>query len=104
MSWLDSWQFGKVSSRRVKVFEMSFQGVAGLLQLDGSFVLKMEGFPVGGRLSFIEADNERGILKLYVEHELFEEIEEGAVVLPQTPITVTRYELPKAVLVEEKEG
>ena len=100
MSWLDSWPFGNGPSRRVKVFEMSFEGVAGLLQLDGSFVLTMEGFPVRGRLSFIEADNERGILKLYVEHESFEEIEEGGVVLSQTPITVTRYDLPKA----SKEG
>lgn len=97
---MNSWPFHRGPRRRVRIFLISFEALAGLLQLDGTFVLKMRGFPEGATLAFIEADNERGELKLYVEHESFAEVNEGCMAPTWPAIEATQFELPSAVIAD----
>lgn len=76
--------------RHVGVFLVTFEALAGLLQMDGTYSLEMAGFPKGATVSFAEADNARQVVRLYVEHESLPVHYEGSV-LPEMPaITATR--------------
>lgn len=83
---------GEPHTSRIGIFLLAYAGLGGLLQLDGTFALKMTGFPKGAKLLFIEADNQRNMLRLYVEHESMPETFEGCQ-LPEMPcITADRFE------------
>ena len=79
-------------TRRVALLSGSFQGLARLLQQDGTYALKIEGFPEGAKLAFVDVDNQQGMLRLYVEHESLPETWEGCLVLELSALIETRYE------------
>lgn len=99
MSYLDSVLINRTqpNARKERIYDVSFEALAGLLRLDGKCILKMDGFPKDGRLLFAEADNARGVVHLYVADESFEEIFEGESTPIAPPIDVTRIDLPPEV-------
>ncbi len=87
---MEAWPVRDPDSRRVKRFDVSLWALTGLLTLDGTFSLKMEGFPEGAIIQAADVDNERYMLRLFVEHESFPETVEGCTVPVASAIVVTR--------------
>lgn len=85
----------KVFERRFKTIEITFEALAGLFQIDGTYILKMDGYPKDAVVVFADVDNGRGIVTLYLYHPDFEIIAEGIYVQNPIYITVERWDLPQ---------
>ena len=74
---LEAWPIAEPTTRRIQIYDVSFGALMGLLQLDGTGRLEVKGIPEGAVLTFIESDNERSRLRLYIQHDSFPETLEG---------------------------